>query len=60
MNVGIVIIYISMVAVLIYGWVQNIIALLGASYTVITGKLVVGAIGVFVVPIGSVMGLFVW
>jgi hypothetical protein len=60
MNVGIVIIYISMVAVLMYGWVQNIIALLGASYAVITGKLVVGAIGVFVAPIGSIMGLFVW
>jgi len=44
----------------IYGWVLNIIALINMEPFMFTGKSIVGIIGVFMAPIGSIMGLFVW
>jgi hypothetical protein len=46
--------------ILIYGWIMNIVHLAtDAVFTPLTGEVVIGVIGIFVVPIGSVMGLLV-
>jgi len=43
-----------------YGWVLNIIAILNIEEFVLSGKIVLAVIGIFVAPLGSIMGLFVW
>lgn len=43
----------------IIGWIANIVAIFGSSFEPITGELVLRIIGVFVAPLGAIMGLFV-
>lgn len=38
------------------GWIANIVKLVGMDFGAITGLLVVRAIGIFIAPLGSVMG----
>lgn len=40
----------------IVGWVMNIVTLYHMSFANITGELVLRCVGIFVAPIGSVMG----
>lgn len=40
------------------GWVANIFKLAGSTFDPITGIVVLRAIGVFVAPLGSVLGYF--
>lgn len=40
----------------VYGWICNIVSLYHSSFDTITGQLVLRVIGIFVVPLGSVMG----
>ena len=40
------------------GWVWNIIKVVGMSLDPITGLLIVRAIGIFVFPVGMVVGYF--
>ncbi len=50
---------ISVLLALLYGWVMNIVALFGLSLaTVNIGELILRVAGVFVAPLGSIMGLF--
>ena len=42
------------------GWVMNIVAIVNLEELTITGKVVIGIIGVFVPPLGAIMGLFIW
>lgn len=42
----------------IVGWVLNIVAIANADFAHVTGMLVLRIIGVFLPPIGSVLGLF--
>lgn len=44
----------------IYGWIMNIIEIFGLEPFVWSGKVIVGIIGVFIPPVGAIMGLFVW
>ena len=39
-----------------YGWVMNIITLAHSSFDVITGMLVLRVVGIFVAPLGTVLG----
>jgi len=39
-----------------WGWVWNIIKLVGMGLDPITGLLIVRAIGIFVVPVGCIVG----
>lgn len=43
-----------------YGYIINIITLLGFENFEFTVKTIVGIGGIFVPPIGVIMGLFVW
>lgn len=42
----------------VIGWVWNIVKIVGSSFDVITGMLVVRVIGIFVAPIGCILGYF--
>lgn len=41
-----------------YGWVMNIVKLVGSDFAQITGVLVVRTVGIFMAPLGIVMGYF--
>lgn len=40
------------------GWVANIVKLIGMDLGSVTGMLVARAIGIFVAPLGAVLGFF--
>lgn len=40
----------------VYGWIANIVKFFGASFDPLTGAVVLRGIGVFVPPIGAIMG----
>lgn len=50
------VIWLLMVGVMMYGWVANIITLYHSSFDTITGQLVLRVVGIFVAPLGSIMG----
>lgn len=43
----------------IAGWVMNIVAIFTTSFTPLTGEAILRVIGIFVPPLGAIMGLFV-
>lgn len=47
-------------AILGYGWVLNLLALINMEPFIWTAKSVIGIGGVFFPPIGIIMGYFVW
>lgn len=40
------------------GWIANIVKLIGSSFDPLTGIVIARAIGVFVAPLGAVLGFF--
>lgn len=55
------VIYLIWFAVVIaagYGWISNLVTVWNSDFTVITGELVVRAIGIFAFPIGAIAGYF--
>lgn len=50
--------YVLIAAVVFVGWVMNIVALIHTSFDPLTGLAVARAIGVGLVPLGSVLGYF--
>jgi hypothetical protein len=38
------------------GWVANIVKLFGSDFDPLTGQIVLRVVGVFVAPLGSIMG----
>ncbi|GGX91013.1 hypothetical protein GCM10007160_18100 [Litchfieldella qijiaojingensis] len=55
-GVGAVLVYLAGLALLIIGWVMNIIDLIGAE--TFQGLEVSRAIGIFVFPVGGILGWF--
>lgn len=43
-------------AAFIYGWVANIITIANSSFSEITGMLVLRIVGIFVGPLGAILG----
>ena len=39
-----------------YGWVMNIVKVFGSSFDPIAGQVVLRVVGIFVPPLGAVMG----
>ena len=48
--------YLTIVGLAIYGWIANIVTLYHSSFSEITGQLVLRVVGIFVAPLGSIMG----
>jgi hypothetical protein len=44
--------------VAIAGWVMNIVSIAGSNFNDITGLLVLRVVGIFVSPLGAVLGYF--
>ena len=42
----------------IVGWIMNVVAVFHMNFDTINGELVLRLIGIFVAPLGSIMGLF--
>jgi len=42
----------------VIGWVWNIVKIAGNDFGVITGMLVLRVIGIFIAPLGAVLGYF--
>jgi hypothetical protein len=42
----------------IVGWIANIVVLYGASFDPLTGPVILRIVGIFVAPLGSILGLF--
>ena len=42
----------------VVGWVLNIVKLMGMTLDAVTIELVLRGLGIFVAPLGSIMGLF--
>lgn len=49
-------IYLALVVTSISGWVMNIITIAGSSFDSITGILVLRVVGIFIAPLGAVLG----
>jgi hypothetical protein len=42
----------------VVGWILNIVAIAGSSFDVLSGMLILRVIGIFVAPLGAVLGYF--
>lgn len=49
---------IAVVAIGAAGWVWNIVKLAGSDFGVFTGLLIVRVVGIFVPPVGAIVGYF--
>lgn len=52
-------IYIVIGLVGLVGWIINIVDIFHSNFSNITGELVLRVVGIFIAPLGSIMGLFV-
>jgi hypothetical protein len=59
-ELAIVCMYITIIIGIGYGYVNNIIQLVHSGLEPLTTQVVIGIGGIFVPPIGVLMGLFVW
>jgi hypothetical protein len=55
-DISAVLLYLAIIGLIVYGWINNIVILFHSTFTNITGELVLRAIGVVVGPLGVVMG----
>lgn len=53
------IVWVMIVLAGVVGWVMNIVKLIGMGADPITGLFVARVVGIFLAPLGSVLGLFV-
>ena len=42
----------------VVGWIMNIVTIAGSSFDVLSGILVLRIVGIFVAPLGAVLGYF--
>ena len=49
-------VYLVLVIALVYGWIANIVSLYHSNFNELTGQLVLRIVGIFVAPLGAVMG----
>ena len=54
-----VMLWVLLIITFAYGWVLNVIAIATSDQIIFTGEMVMRIIGVFIPPIGAIMGLFV-
>lgn len=52
------ILYLGLIIVVIYGWVANIVTIAQSDLSTITGMLILRVAGIFVAPLGVILGYF--
>jgi len=50
---------IASVVTMMYGWILNIIWITQQTIIVWSGEMIISAVGIFIVPLGVIMGLLV-
>ena len=58
MKITLFFVHLAVPLIALYGWVNNIVIIFHSDFSHITGALVVRVIGVFIAPIGCVIGFF--
>jgi hypothetical protein len=48
--------YLALIIGIVYGWISNIVIIAGSNFSEITGLLVLRVVGIFVAPLGVVLG----
>lgn len=56
--VAVIMICLALLVAVGYGWINNIISIIHSDFAPLTGILVARIIGVFVAPLGAVLGYF--
>lgn len=57
-SVSVLVIYLVIIVAFLGGWIANIVKLIGSDFDPITGMVIARIIGVFLAPLGSVLGFF--
>ena len=55
---NLIVFYLCLIVATIYGWISNIVAVVHSDFTVLTGMLVLRVVGIFVAPLGVILGYF--
>ena len=50
------VLYLALIVAFIYGWIANIMTIAYSDFSTFTGILILRVIGIFVAPLGAVMG----
>jgi hypothetical protein len=50
------IIYLALIIAFCYGWIANIVSIAYSNFSEITGMLVLRIAGIFVAPLGAILG----
>lgn len=58
-TIGVIVVWLVIVLALGIGWIENIIKIAGSDFGHLSGVLILRVVGIFIVPLGSVMGYFV-
>lgn len=48
--------WLAFVGAIAYGWIMNIVAIAQSNFSDITGILVLRVVGIFVAPLGTILG----
>jgi hypothetical protein len=58
-TIGGLVVWLVIVVALGIGWIENIIKIAHSDFGSLSGVLVLRIVGIFVVPLGSIMGYFI-
>lgn len=56
LDLAIIVGYLAFIGLLAYGWVMNIVTIAHSNFSDITGMLFLRVVGIFVAPLGVVLG----
>lgn len=48
--------WLTVILVIVGGWITNIVKIFGSDFDPLTGEVIVRVIGVFLFPVGAIMG----
>jgi len=58
-GIGVVLLWSALILTGLYGWVHNIIMLTTANFHPVGAEVVLRVVGIFLGPLGAILGLFV-
>ena len=51
-----IVVYLALIVAICWGWIANIVTLYHSNFNDLTGQLVLRIVGIFVAPLGAIMG----
>ena len=58
LGVGAILVWIAIIVAAVYGWIENIVSIIHVIHDPVTTMTVLRAVGIFVFPLGAVLGYF--